>query len=78
MLAAGVISVAGDFERGDTVEILGPYGHTIGRGLIEYDSVDARAIIGLKTPQIIERLGPNIRSALIHRDNLVVDKSEIV
>lgn len=72
LLAAGVLEVSGDFERGDTVEIIGPNGHSIGRGLIEYDSIETNMIIGLTTPQIIQRLGSNIRSALIHRDNLVL------
>lgn len=75
LLAAGVTQVIGDFERGDTVEIHGPNDHIVGRGLIEYDSIDARAIIGLKSAQIMEKIGPNIRSALIHRDNLVLQET---
>jgi glutamate 5-kinase len=73
LLPAGVIKIEGDFQRGDTVEILGPNGHAVARGLAEYDSDDANSIIGLKSSEISQRLGPSARSSLVHRDNLVVD-----
>ena len=73
LLPAGVIGVTGVFARGDTVDILGPNGHKVGRGLIEYDAVDACKIAGLKTSQIEELIGSNIRATMIHRDDLVLD-----
>ena len=73
LLPAGVTQVTGDFLRGDTVNILGPNGHTIGRGLAEHDSVDARKIIGLKGQQIDHLLGPKIRTVMVHRDDLVLN-----
>ena len=73
LLPAGVIKIEGDFQRGDTVEILGPNGHAVARGLAEYDSDDANSIIGLKSSEITQRLGPSARSSLVHRDNLVVE-----
>lgn len=73
LLPAGVIGVSGDFSRGDTVEIIGAHGQTIGRGLIEYDALDAKRIMGLKSSQIEELLGPNIRTEMLHRDDLVLD-----
>jgi len=73
LLPAGVTNVEGDFQRGDTVAIIGPNGHSLGRGLVEYDAQDALAIVGLKSSEISKRLGPSARSSLVHRDNLVVD-----
>ena len=73
LLPAGVTKVEGDFQRGDTVAILGPNGHSIGRGLVEYDAQDALAIVGLKSSEISQQLGPSARSSLVHRDNLVID-----
>ena len=73
MLPAGVTNIAGTFRRGDTVEIIGPNGHWLGRGLAQYDSDDASSIVGLKSSEISEQLGPSARSALIHRDNLVLE-----
>ncbi len=75
LLPAGVIRAEGDFSRGDTVCILGPNGHTVARGLIEYDAREARLILGLNSQQMIEVLGPNIRTEMIHRDNLVLAES---
>ena len=73
LLPVGVTAVEGDFARGDTVEIISPNGKTIGRGLSEYDSSEAKKIIGLNSAEVAELLGPNIRSVLIHRDDMVVD-----
>jgi glutamate 5-kinase len=73
LLPAGVTNIEGSFQRGDTVAILGPNGHVVARGLAEYDSDIADSIIGLKSSEIADKLGPSVRSALVHRDNLVID-----
>ena len=73
LLPAGVTKIEGNFRRGDTVSILGPNGHTIARGLVEYDDQDALAIVGMKSSEISERLGPSARSSMVHRDNLVLN-----
>ena len=72
LLAAGVKSVSGNFERGDTVAVIGPDGREAARGLIAYDASDARKIAGKKSADIPEILGYEARSAMIHRDDLVV------
>lgn len=77
LLPAGITTVSGSFDRGDTVMILGPHGHTIGRGLIEYDSRDTQAIIGLQSAQIEEKLEGHVRSVLIHRDNLALELTDL-
>ena len=58
LLPVGVTAVEGDFARGDTVEIISPNGKTIGRGLSEYDSSEAKKIIGLNSAEVAELLGP--------------------
>ena len=75
LLPAGVTSVTGKFSRGDTVLIRSVDGKVVGRGLIECDHVDAQQMIGLKSQDIIQRLGPNIRTELIHRDNLALEQT---
>jgi glutamate 5-kinase len=72
LLAAGVRSVSGKFERGDTVAVLGPDGREAARGLIAYDSSDAVMIAGKKSSDIPSILGYEARAAMIHRDDLVV------
>lgn len=77
LLAAGVNSIEGDFTKGDAVDVLDGSGKTVARGLIGYDVADARAIMGLKSDQIIDILGYKGRHALIHRDDLVmIDQSQ--
>lgn len=75
LLPAGVKLVSGNFSRGDTVAILSPEGREIARGLVAYDAADAVRIAGLKTVEIETVLGYEARSAMIHRDDLVVSHS---
>ncbi len=72
LLPAGVISVAGKFQRGDPVSIVDLGNCNIGQGLTRYNSNDARAIMGCRTSQIEAILGYPGRSALIHRDDMTV------
>ncbi|QKD01278.1 glutamate 5-kinase [Mesorhizobium loti] len=76
LLPAGVKLVSGNFSRGDTVAILSPEGREIARGLVAYDAADAVRIAGLKTAEIENVLGYEARSAMIHRDDLVVSHSD--
>ncbi|MEP9372766.1 glutamate 5-kinase [Mesorhizobium sp. KR1-2] len=76
LLPAGVTVVDGNFSRGDTVAIINPAGREIARGLVAYDAADAVRIAGLKTDQIADVLGYEARSAMIHRDDLVVSHSD--
>jgi len=77
LLAAGVRKVEGNFARGDTVAILSPEGREIARGLAAYDAADAVRIAGMKSAEIETVLGYQPRSAMIHRDDLVVGRSEL-
>ena len=72
LLPAGVRQVIGQFERGDTVAILGPEGREIARGLASYDSDEARQITGRKSAEIEAVLGYAGRAAMVHRDDLVM------
>lgn len=73
LLPAGVTGVDGTFERGDTVEIVGPDGLAFGRGLVAYDADDASRIAGRNSTEIVDILGYAGRTAMIHRDDLVLD-----
>ncbi|MEW9806068.1 glutamate 5-kinase [Mesorhizobium marinum] len=75
LLPAGVKRVSGSFSRGDTVAVLAPEGHEVARGLVAYDAADAVRIAGLKTEQIDAVLGYQARSAMVHRDDLVMAPS---
>lgn len=77
LLPAGVRKVEGDFSRGDTVAILDPDGHEIARGLAAYDSADAVRIAGKRTQDIAGLIGYAARSAMVHRDDLVIGRMNI-
>lgn len=72
LLPAGVMSVRGAFERGDTVWVCAPDGTRIAKGLAAYNAREASAICGKKSDAIAEILGYEGRSTLIHRDDLVM------
>jgi glutamate 5-kinase len=72
LLPAGVKGVDGNFARGDTVSVVTLDGVEIARGLVAYDAVDARQIIGLKSSEVQRLLGAGDRDEIIHRDDLVM------
>ncbi|MBC7739146.1 MAG: glutamate 5-kinase [Candidatus Saccharibacteria bacterium] len=72
LLPAGVTQVSGNFGRGDPVAILDPVGNVLGKGLVRYTAVEARAIAGHRSGEIIAILGYEGRAALVHRDDMVI------
>jgi glutamate 5-kinase len=72
LLPAGVRQVEGDFQRGDAILLRGPDGAEAGRGLAGYDAAEARAIMGSNSRDIARILGYAGRSAMVHRDDLVL------
>ena len=72
LLPAGVVAVEGGFGRGDPVGIVGPDGTLLGRGLVRYTALEARAIAGHRSGEIEVILGYAGRAALIHRDDMVI------
>ena len=72
LLPAGARSVTGKFARGDVVDIVGPLGTVIARGLAEYDSDEAIKVAGLKSAAIEGVLGHTPRAAMVHRDHMVM------
>ena len=77
LLAAGVRRISGSFARGDTVAIVDPDGHEIARGLVAYDAADAVKIAGLKSAEITPKLGYAARSAMVHRDDMVMSHAAV-
>jgi glutamate 5-kinase len=75
LLPAGVVRVAGKFERGDALIVRDAEGLEIARGLSAYSSVDAERLQGRKSAEIEALLGFRGRDELIHRDDLVVTVS---
>jgi len=72
LLPAGVTSVSGEFERGDAVLVKAEDGRELARGLIAYNSEDAKRLIGRRTVDIEAILGYRGRDEMIHRDDLAL------
>ncbi|TQS72452.1 glutamate 5-kinase [Rhodobacteraceae bacterium] len=71
LLPAGIVSVSGEFGRGEPVSVSGPDGRIIAKGLTRYTCEEARAIAGHRSGEISQILGYPGRAALIHRDDMV-------
>lgn len=72
LLAAGVVAVEGDFHHGDTVAIVDKDNLEVARGLVSYDREEVDRILGLKNSQIEAVLGYEPRSAMVHRNDMVL------
>lgn len=72
LLAVGIISVTGDFERGEIVSCVDPHGKEIARGLVGYDAKEMDKIIGHGSDQFERLLGYVDAESIIHRDDLVL------
>lgn len=72
LLAAGIVAVEGDFVRGDPVAIRDPHGVTLAHGLAEYDAAECARLKGRQSADHADLLGYAPRSAVVHRDQLVL------
>ncbi len=72
LLPIGMVSVIGDFTRGDVVAIQDMSGREVARGLANYDSAEARLICKKSSAQLGEVLGFVSEQEMIHRTNLLV------
>jgi glutamate 5-kinase len=72
LLPIGVTKVEGDFDRGEVVLCLDAEGGEIARGLINYNAIETKKIMGKSTNVIENLLGYIDQPSLIHRDNLIL------
>ena len=73
LLAAGIVSLMGEFASGDTVSVVDADDREVARGIVNYSAEDLQKIIGLKTSEIASAI-PNakIYDEVIHRDSMVL------
>ena len=57
LLPAGVVGVNRSVLRGGPVDLVGPDGVLVARGLVNYDSDDVPALLGRSTREIASRTG---------------------
>ncbi|MFN3531756.1 MAG: glutamate 5-kinase [Candidatus Brocadia sp.] len=73
LLASGIVSVEGTFNKGDIISIcVKGNGAVIARGLTNYSSEEIEKIKGCSTSHIAKVLGYKLYDEVIHRDNMVI------
>ncbi|MGY4720049.1 glutamate 5-kinase [Naumannella huperziae] len=72
LLPAGVTRVEGAFSAGDPVNLRGPSGQVVARGLAGFDASELPSLIGRSTRELGAEFGPEYERTVVHRDALVV------
>lgn len=72
LLPGGVLAVAGDFRRGDVIELHAFDGAVLARGQAQYNAAESARIAGHHSREIETLLGFRYGEALVHRDDLVL------
>jgi glutamate 5-kinase len=72
LLAAGVTGVVGTFHAGDPVDIAGPDGVPVARGLVNFDSAEIPHLLGRSSHDLKRELGAAYEREVVHRDDLVL------
>ena len=72
LLPIGVKSITGEFKRGEIVSCIDQNEKEVARGLSNYDSTEARLIIGKSSKDIQGLLDYVEEDEIIHRDNMIL------
>jgi glutamate 5-kinase len=67
LLPAGIIGCTGKFIGGDVVELHGPDGQMVARGVVAYDATELATMVGRSTSE----LPVELRRPAVHADDLV-------
>ena len=72
LLAAGIVTVEGDFAAGTTVRVLSARQQEIARGIVNYSAAQIAKIAGRQSRDFASLIEGEIRDEVIHRDNMVL------
>ncbi len=72
LLPVGIVGIRGEFHPGDAVQILGPDGLEVGRGLTRLGSVEVARAAGKKGRDLELLFGDGRDIIVVHRDDLVL------
>ena len=72
LLAAGLTGVGGSFVAGDPVDLTGPDGAVVARGLVNFDAEEIPDLVGRSTADLKRELGAAYEREVVHRDDLVL------
>jgi len=74
LLPIGMLTVEGDFSRGDVIAVRDESGTEIARGLANYSSAEARLLCRKPSTEFEKLLGYAAEPEMLHRDNLVLTR----
>jgi len=72
LLAAGVTGFDGAFSAGDPVDLVGPDGVVVARGISTYDAAELTPLLGRSSAELTQLFGPERARELVHRDALAL------
>ena len=72
LLAAGLTGSTGSFSAGDPVDLAGPDGVSVARGLVNFDADEIPALVGRTSAVLRRELGAAYEREVVHRDDLVL------
>ena len=72
LLAAGITGVTGTFTAGDPVDLAGPDGVPVARGLVNFDAEEIPSLVGRSSQELKRELGAAYEREVVHRDDLVL------
>jgi glutamate 5-kinase len=72
LLAAGICGVTGKFVAGDPVDLVGPDGTAVARGLVNFDAAEIPSLLGRSSRELKRELGAAYEREVVHRDDLVL------
>ncbi|WP_425481157.1 glutamate 5-kinase [Dyella choica] len=76
LLPGGILDVAGEFHRGDLVEIVDANDRPVARGLCQYGAAEVRRVAGRHSRDIATLLGYSYGEEVVHRDDLAIIAGE--
>ena len=72
LLPIGMVSVSGEFSRGEVIGVRDADGQEIARGLANYSSTEAKRLCRKQSSEFEQLLGYTGEPEMLHRDNMVL------
>jgi glutamate 5-kinase len=72
LLAAGITGHTGAFHVGDPVDVAGPDGVPVARGLVNFDAEELPKMWGRSSKELKRELGREYGREVVHRDDMVI------
>lgn len=72
LLPIGVIKIDGNFSKGDLIFIKDENGNHLASGIVNYDYISAKKVIGKNSQEVKKIMGQSFKTEIVHINNLVI------